>query len=68
MEKPTLINLQTLKTQDGGVIRIMEESANCYKCVGHILLNDRYGDRVDTIMSDERGEEERLFKKYTSCG
>ena len=55
MEKPTLINLQMLKTQDGGVIRIMEESANCYKCVGHILLNDRYGDRVDTIVSDERG-------------
>lgn len=67
-EIPTLLTLTKLTTHDGGEIRIIEETANHYHHIGPILLNDRYGDRVDTIESDERGKGEKIileiYKKW----
>ena len=67
-ERPTLVTLGMLTTHDGGEIRVIEESANHYHRIGPILLNDRYGERVETIESDERGKGERIimeiYKKW----
>ena len=75
MEKPNLITLTKLTTHTGAEIKVIENSANYYKCIGAILLNDRYGERVETIENDLRGKGEaiirEIYKKWmredTSC-
>ena len=61
--RPTLITLDVLTTVDGGEIKVIEETANHYARIGPKLLNDRYGERVDTIKSDERGKGERIIRE-----
>ena len=55
---PDLRTLTTLSTDDGGELRIVEDSANYYRQIGTILLDDRYGERVDRIVHDMRGKAE----------
>lgn len=68
MEKPTLNTLRSLSTHDGREIKVVEDTANHYSCIGHTLLNDRYGERVDTIVRDMRGGSEliilEIYKKW----
>ena len=49
-------------------MNIIEESASSYRHIGTILLNDRYGNRVDTIEHDARGKTEKIiteiYKKW----
>ena len=68
IEKPTLPALSCLSIRDGENIRVIEESANKYHCIGLILLNDSYGDRVEIIENDMRGKRSILFKKSTRSG
>ena len=63
IERPTLITLDVLTTVDGREIRVIEGTANHYDCIGPKLLNDRYGERVDTITRDERGEGEKIIRE-----
>ena len=63
MERPTPVNLGMLRTHDGREITVIEESANHYRRIGPILLNDRYGEHVETIESDKRGKGERIIKE-----
>ena len=66
--KPTLMALMHLSTCEGEDIYIIEESANSYRRIGTILLNDRYGNRVETIESDAKEKGERIiteiYKKW----
>ena len=68
MPKPTLMDLMQLPTHEGEKIHIIDESANFYHRIGTILLNDRYGNRVETIESDAREKGERIiteiYKKW----
>ena len=63
MEKPTLLTLMKLTTRIGAVIKVIENSANHYKLIGTILLDDRYGERVETIENDLRGKGEAIIRE-----
>ena len=63
MERPNLITLMKLTTSTGAEIKVIENSANYYKPVGVILLNDRYGERVKTIENDLRGKGEAIIRE-----
>ena len=63
IERPTLLTLDVLTTVDGREIRVIEGTANHYDCIGPKLLNDRYGERVDTITRDERGKGEKIIRE-----
>ena len=63
MEKPDLIKLQKLCTIQGEEINIIEKSINYYARIGTVLLNDRYGEKVETIESDEGGRGEKIIRK-----
>ena len=60
-ERPTLMNLMYLSTSEGEGIDIIQESATSYRRIGTILLNDRYGNRVDIIESDMREKGEKII-------
>ena len=68
VEKPNLITLEKLTTRTGTVIKVIENSANNYKRIGAILLNDRYGERVEMIEKNMRGDVEsisqEIYKKW----
>ena len=51
----TLYNLPTSR----GDIKIIQSSASHYRHIGTNLLDDRYGERIDEIEHDKRGERER---------
>ena len=55
------MNLMYLSTCERESINIIQESANSYRCIGTILLNDRYGTRVDVIESDMREKGEKII-------
>ena len=50
-----------LSTPEGESINIIQESATSYRRIGTILLNDRYGTRVDIIESDMREKGEKII-------
>ena len=56
-----MIDLMHLSSHEGETIYIIDESANSYRKIGTILLNDRYGNRVDIIESDARGKADRII-------
>ena len=62
----TLIHLKTREGEED--IHVIEESTNSYHSIGTILLNDRYGNRVETIEKDARERGERIiteiYKKW----
>ena len=58
-----MLTLEHLTTSTGKVINIIEESANAYRKIGTILLNDRRGVRVDTIESDENYKSNRIMRR-----
>ena len=68
MEKPNLITLTKMTTRAGTEIKVIENSANHYKNIGRNLLNDRYGERVETIEKTMRGDGEsiihEIYKKW----
>ena len=55
-ERPNLKDLMHLSTCEGKDIRIIEESAQSYRQIGTILLDDKRGNKVDTIFDDARGK------------
>ena len=57
-----MMNLEKLTTHMG-VINIIQESANAYREIGTILLNDRRGVRVKAIERDEHWKSERIMKE-----
>ena len=63
VEKPNLITLEKLTTRTGTVIKVIENSANHYKRIGAILLNDAHGERVETIENDLRGKGEAIIRE-----
>lgn len=63
MEKPTLSALISLSTSSGGEITVIQDTANHFKNIGTILLNDRFGERVDVIESNMRGQREDIIRE-----
>ena len=59
-EKPDIATLVNLSTSEGD-IKIIQRSARQYREIGIILLNDRYGERVEAIEHDKRGQEEAIM-------
>jgi hypothetical protein len=55
-ERPCLKDLMHLSTREGKDIRIIEESATSYCQIGTILLEDKRGNKVDTILHDAGGK------------
>ena len=60
-ERPTLMNLMYLSTSERDGINIIQESASSYRCIGTLLLNDRYGNKVDITESDMREKGEKII-------
>ena len=54
-----MIYLETL-----GDINIVRESANHYAAIGTTLLNDRHGDKLETLKHDKKGEIEIMRAIY----
>ena len=59
-----MTDLIHLTTREGKDIRIIEESAIHYRQIGTILLCDKRGNKVDTIVDDTRGKAETITEIY----
>ena len=55
------MDLMYLSTSEGEGINIIQDSANSYRRIGTILLNDRYGNRVDIIEGDLKQKREEII-------
>ena len=61
IEKSTLLDLMYLQISEGYGIRIIEDSAQSYHCIGNHLLNGNSGTRVDNIEENQKGKQENII-------
>ena len=62
-ERPNMVTLGTMTTRSGETISIIDESATAYRQIGSILLQDRYGRRVEVIESDEQWKSKKVMRE-----
>ena len=58
-----MVNLVKLTTSTR-VVNIIKETASHYREIGTLLLNDRYGTRIDNIESDENSQSNKMRRIY----